>query len=54
MNKWKVTLGILTVLILSTGYGSVSAQAENQIQFNYKEIGISSKQVITENTTFVP
>lgn len=38
MNKWKVTLGIFAVLILSTGYGSVSAQADKQIQFNYKEI----------------
>jgi len=54
MNKWKVTLGILAALTLSTGYGSVSAQAESRIQFNYKEIGISSKQVISENTTFVP
>lgn len=54
MNKWKVTLGILAALTLSMGYGSVSAQAESQIQFNYKEIGISSKQVIAENTTFVP
>lgn len=54
MNKWKVTLGIFAVLILSTGYGSASAQADKQIQFNYKEIGISSKQVIAENTTFVP
>lgn len=54
MNKWKVTLGIIAVLILSTGFGSVFAQAESQIQFNFKEIGISSKQVITENTTFVP
>jgi hypothetical protein len=54
MNKWKVTLGILAALTLTTGYGAVSAQAENQIQFNYKEIGISSKQVIAENTTFVP
>lgn len=54
MNKWKVTLGIFAVLILSTGYGPVSAQADKQIQFNYKEIGISSKQFIAENTTFVP
>ncbi|OMD28262.1 hypothetical protein BJP48_00600 [Paenibacillus odorifer] len=54
MNKWKVTLGIFAVLILSTGYGSASAQADKQIQFNYKKIGISSKQVIAENTTFVP
>ncbi|MNO53444.1 hypothetical protein D3C76_438900 [compost metagenome] len=54
MKKWKVTLGIFAVLIFSSGYGPVSAQADKQIQFNYKDIGISSKQVIAENTTFVP
>ncbi|WP_313636907.1 copper amine oxidase N-terminal domain-containing protein [Paenibacillus sp.] len=54
MKKWKITLGILAALTLSTGYGSVSAQENSQIQFNYKDTGISSKQVIAENTTFVP
>lgn len=54
MKKWKITLGIFAALALSTGFRAASAQAESQIQFNYKETGISSKQVIAENTTFVP
>lgn len=54
MNKWKVTLGIVAAIALSTGSGTASALKESHILLNYKETSLGSSQIIVESTTLVP